>query len=178
MTATETEKFEYRGLSVCLFRTDDPMEPPADDPGAEGPFSVGDFYVGIAEWGLASGASLPDAATARRFAERAVDAVFDRAVPPREAMATGGSGPLGVDAWPELARMFRYEVATADGDCGVFYNAVAHDSDEDPYLDKIGWHYQSGKYDDGPRGPFASATEASEAALDHYGWPPAEAPRV
>jgi len=62
-------------------------------------------------------------------------------------------------------------VATADGECKVFYNDVAHDPDEDSYLERVGWYYQSVAYDDGPRGPYDSKDDAAEGAKDHYGHP-------
>lgn len=40
MTHTEI----YRGHKVEVWRTDDPMEPPEDDPKAVGPFEIGDWY--------------------------------------------------------------------------------------------------------------------------------------
>lgn len=40
--AKQTET--YRGHMIEVWRTDDPMEPPSDDPKAVGPFEFGDWY--------------------------------------------------------------------------------------------------------------------------------------
>ena len=63
------------------------------------------------------------------------------------------------------------EIVTSDGVCTVFYNDVQHDPDEDPYLEKIGWYYQSQKYDDGPSGPYDHSDAAADGAKMHYGDP-------
>lgn len=62
-------------------------------------------------------------------------------------------------------------VPTAGGDCTVFFNEVAHARADDPYLEQVGWYFQSLEYDDGPRGPYDTSEEAGEGAKAMYGTP-------
>lgn len=71
----------------------------------------------------------------------------------------------------------RMEFEVADGTCTAFYNDEAHDPEDDPYLEKLGWYYQSLTYDEPPSGPYDSQEDAVRQAKDHYGSNPAPANR-
>jgi hypothetical protein len=77
------EHFTYRGLTARVWRTDDPMEPPEDDPEAEGPFETGDWYFAIEEWRLQSDTSKATFGLALRAAESAIDTALESGVTPR-----------------------------------------------------------------------------------------------
>jgi len=88
---------EYRGLTIEVWRTDDPLESSADDPEAEGPFEIGEFYCAVVEWNLETGASIPSADRAYAFALGAIEAV-EAGSKTCSALTIGGVEPVQYDA--------------------------------------------------------------------------------
>jgi hypothetical protein len=82
------EEVEYRNLTLCVWRTDDPMEPPEDNEDAEGPFETGDWYFAVKDWNLQGNTS---AATFRQALEQAKHEV-DKAL-------SSGATPQANDNW-------------------------------------------------------------------------------
>lgn len=87
--ALELSEHDHRDCHILIWRTDDPMEPPEDEPEAEGPFDVGDWYFAIKEWGLQCGASLSTLDQALKTAEAEID----------EALATGVTPVADSNVW-------------------------------------------------------------------------------
>ncbi|MGF7211605.1 GTPase [Skermanella aerolata] len=104
MIIETNETFDYRGLTVIVWRTDDPMEAPSDDLEAEGPFETGDFYCAVVEWGLQTGATLTTAAKAGKFVTTAIDAVMEVGMSKETALRIGDIDPIVYE--PEVLSSF------------------------------------------------------------------------
>ncbi|MFP3637443.1 hypothetical protein [Paraburkholderia sp. SIMBA_054] len=78
----ERKQFEYRELTVSIWRSDDPMERPEGDPEATGPFEIGDWYFSVEEWRVQCACSIATFREARVASFKAIDVALESAAIP------------------------------------------------------------------------------------------------